>query len=352
MLPRPLVVWSPISEPLPKLELAAFTRSLDLTWRRTSYSALTALSHEQVPGLGSEPEVAHKDDESDLEEVVGQVWSGDEGLRAIPSLWDALPGGAAFGTLVHTVLEELDDPADEDALRVEVAAQVARYGGGVDTDSLATALISTISTPMGPQADGAALRDLPFADRLSELDFELPLVGGDEPGAAKVLLADLVPLWREHCPTGLLSSYADALAELAPAPLRGYLSGSIDVVLRVGDAASRRYLVVDYKTNRLGSREQPLTAWHYRPSALEPAMVEAHYPLQALLYDVALHRYLRWRHPGYDPAMQLGGVLYLFLRGMSGPGLTCADGSVPGVFSWRPPTELVTATSDLLAGLR
>ena len=167
-----------------------------------------------------------------------------------------------------------------------------------------------------------------------------------------MLLGDLVPLWREHCPTGPLSSYADVLADLAPAPLRGYLTGSIDAVLRVGETESRRYLVVDYKTNRLGGREQPLTAWHYRPDALEHAMVEAHYPLQALLYDVALHRYLRWRHPGYDPAVQLGGVLYLFLRGMCGPDVTCADGSVPGVFSWRPPTELVTGMSDLLGGLR
>jgi exodeoxyribonuclease V beta subunit len=83
---------------------------------------------------------------------------------------------------------------------------------------------------------------------------------------------------------------------------------------------------------------------------MEQAMVEAHYPLQALLYDVALHRYLRWRHPGYDPAVQLGGVSYLFLRGMCGPGVRCADDSVPGVFSWRPPTGLVTGISDLLAG--
>ena len=46
-------------------------------------------------------------------------------------------------------------------------------------------------------------------------------------------------------------------------------------------------------------------------------MVAAHYPLQALLYTVALHRYLRWRLPGYDPDAHLGGVLYLFVRGMS-----------------------------------
>jgi exodeoxyribonuclease V beta subunit len=166
------------------------------------------------------------------------------------------------------------------------------------------------------------------------------------------VLSDLVPLWREHCPTGLLSSYADVLADLAPAPLRGYLSGSIDAVLRVGSSESRRYLVVDYKTNRLGGRDEALTAWHYRPSAMETAMVEAHYPLQALLYNVALHRYLRWRHPGYEPETHLGGVLYLFTRGMCGPSVVGADGSVPGVFSWRPPVELVTSTSDVLAGLR
>jgi exodeoxyribonuclease V beta subunit len=165
----------------------------------------------------------------------------------------------------------------------------------------------------------------------------------------QVLLSQLVPLWRAQVPTGLLAAYADALAELADVPLRGYLTGSIDAVLRV---AGPRYLVVDYKTNRLGGYDEPLTAWHYRSSALESAMVEAHYPLQALLYSVALHRYLRWRQPGYDPDTHLGGVLYLFLRGMTGPSVVEATGASPGVFSWRPPSGLVVGTSDLLAGLR
>ncbi len=109
-------------------------------------------------------------------------------------------------------------------------------------------------------------------------------------------------------------------------------------------------MVVDYKTNRLGGHEEPLTASHYRASALESAMIEAHYPLQALLYSVALHRYLRWRQPGYDPDVHLGGILYLFLRGMTGPDVVDSDGSVPGVFSWRPPSGLVTGLSDVLAG--
>ena len=66
-------------------------------------------------------------------------------------------------------------------------------------------------------------------------------------------------------------------------------------------------------------------------------MVRAHYLLQALLYKVALHRYLRWRLPGYDPDRHLAGVFYLFVRGAPG-----------GVFSWQPSGALVTALSDVL----
>ena len=76
--------------------------------------------------------------------------------------------------------------------------------------------------------------------------------------------------------------------------------------------------------------------------------VREHYPLQALLYSVALHRYLRWRQPGYDPARHLGGVLYLFVRGMCGADTPVVDGNPAGVFSWRPPASLVIALSDLL----
>jgi exodeoxyribonuclease V beta subunit len=346
-------VWSPAAPAAPALELLAFTRSLDTGWSRTSYSALTSAAHEQGPRLGSEPEVGQKDDEADVEEVPAAAAPGDEALRATTSSWDALPGGAGFGTLVHTALEHLGDPTDDEAVRTVVGAQVARLGPGIDTELLSSALLTAIATPLGERADGHALRDIAPVDRLPELDFELPLTGGDEPRTAQVVLGDLVPLWRQHCSTGPLSGYADALDDLPYAPLRGYLTGSIDAVLRVGEPASRRYLVVDYKTNRLGGYDEPLTAWHYRPAALETAMIEAHYPLQALLYAVALHRYLRWRQPGYDPDVHLGGVLYLFLRGMSGPEAAAADdGSAPGVFSWRPPTGLVTGMSDLLAGSR
>ena len=139
-------------------------------------------------------------------------------------------------------------------------------------------------------------------------------------------------------------------AEFTRTRLRGYLTGSLDAVLRVPDGDHQRYLVVDYKTNRLGPPGLPVTAWHYRPQALATAMMELDYPLQLMLYLVALHRFLTWRQPGYDPTRHLGGGLYLFVRGMCGPDTPVIDGASAGVLAWSPPPQLVVQLSQLLDG--
>ena len=149
-----------------------------------------------------------------------------------------------------------------------------------------------------------------------------------------------------------MRAYAERLESpsLGGQLLRGYLSGSIDVVLRIPDGDTQRFVVVDYKTNRLGDPDRPLTAQDYTPALMTEAMLHSHYPLQALLYSVVLHRYLRWRLPGYDPERHLGGILYLYVRGMCGPETPVVDGQPCGVFAWHPPAAMVVALSDLLAG--
>ena len=73
--------------------------------------------------------------------------------------------------------------------------------------------------------------------------------------------------------------------------------------------------------------------------------MSAHYPLQALLYAVAVHRMLRWRQPGYDPAVHLGGVLYLFVRGMAGPETPRVDGMPCGCLAGARRRRLVVELS-------
>jgi exodeoxyribonuclease V beta subunit len=133
--------------------------------------------------------------------------------------------------------------------------------------------------------------------------------------------------------------------------LGGHLTGSIDLILRIREeSAPDRFVVADYKTNQLHHAGQVTPSDPYRPDALVSAMAEHDYPLQALLYSVALHRYLRWRIPAYDPTVNLGGAVYLFVRGMTGARVATSRGESHGVFSWPVPASLVVALSDLLDG--
>jgi exodeoxyribonuclease V beta subunit len=88
---------------------------------------------------------------------------------------------------------------------------------------------------------------------------------------------------------------------------------------------------VDYKTNRPFTGD--IDAAQYDQPTMAAAMLREHYPLQALLYLVALHRYLRWRQPGYRPDTHLGGAMYLFLRARSAskplPDAVCSAGHHP-----------------------
>jgi exodeoxyribonuclease V beta subunit len=193
--------------------------------------------------------------------------------------------------------------------------------------------------------DNVRLCDIGRTDRLDEVGFELPLAGGDDP-TGTISMLDVADLLRSHLRSDdPVARYADRLDQPAlAANLHGYLSGSIDLVLRF---AGRRLAIVDYKTNRLAAPNQELSAWNYRRQALDGEMHRAHYPLQAILYMVALHRYLRSRDPQYDAGTDLAGVLYLFVRGMSSPEFPVAGGEPCGVWSWCPPAALIEDLSDL-----
>ena len=335
--------------PAPSTDLGArhFHRAIDTTWRRTSYSAL--IRGAETVGVASEPEITELDDEvGDVPVAAAPAGAG------VPSPMADLPTGAKFGTLVHAVLETADPLAED--LVAELSARVDEHSMwwpvDVSASELAAAMVPMHDTPLGPLADGLTLRQIGLADRLQELDFEFPLAGGDlREAAPDIRLADVGALLRSHLPADdPLAVYADRLTgdALGGQSLRGYLSGSVDAVLRIPDGDGHRYLVVDFKTNWLGESDRPLTAADYDRPRLVDAMLHSDYPLQALLYCVVLHRFLRWRQPGYDPQRHLGGVLYLFLRGMCGPETPVVDGNPAGVFSWQPPASLVVALSDLL----
>ena len=102
----------------------------------------------------------------------------------------------------------------------------------------------------------------------------------------------------------------------------GFLTGSIDQVF--ADNSNHeiaKWWVLDWKSNWIGS---PLSKEHssscgpsnYSISRMDEEMYHHHYPLQAHIYLLALHRFLNWRLPDYSPQKHLGGYIYVFLRGL------------------------------------
>lgn len=150
----------------------------------------------------------------------------------------------------------------------------------------------------------------------------------------------------------LLHQYGLPVASLNPVFNARYLHGYIDLVYE----HNNKYYVADYKSNSLKNTAVGSNVWstagnsqvqldcidNYQLEALQHNMSSAGYWLQAVLYQVALHRYLRLRLPDYQPQQHLGGVVYLYLRGMR------AGSDQTGVLHWPVNIELVDQLDQLL----
>lgn len=111
------------------------------------------------------------------------------------------------------------------------------------------------------------------------------------------------------------------------------LNGEIDLLYMIDN----KYYIVDYKSNFLASNAQA-----YTDDVMMEAMNHHHYWLQAVIYQVALHRLLKIRIADYmgNELNYLGAVEYVFLRGID-------DCHSTGRISWQVPLELIYALDEM-----
>jgi exodeoxyribonuclease V beta subunit len=236
------------------------------------------------------------------------------------------PRGARAGETLHAIFERADF-ADSSAWP-DVVAHALRFnppqasGDSASWSAMAQRLLADVTATHLPS--GHRLADITRARRLVELEFSLPAAALD----ARALTATL----RRH------GYPVDALAF---GRLEGYLRGFIDLVYE----HRGRFHVLDWKSNHLGFRAED-----YAAAKVADAMAQQGYHLQYLLYTVALHRYLRQRLRDYDYERHVGGVSYLFVRGVR-PSWQNTDGSATGVYFHRPSLEVIEEL-DALLGVR
>ncbi len=368
--PEPAAAAGPDADGVgtPVLSVATLSKRPDRHPSRWSFTAITASrDHEAVHD--DAPTESGADEGPDTLETDGDLFDVEETEMIVPEdavsplAW--LPAGTAFGTLVHAVLEDVDFTSDDlvvDLRQILAAKQSLRYlplrpmgpaGSVVGTgeELFVEGLAEAIEAPLGALWGGRCLRDVRVADRLSECGFDLRLDPDDDRALTAGTIGEVA---LAHL--GVDDPYrpwAEGLAEGRFAvDLSGHLTGSIDLITRIRDDGDGppRFVVSDYKSNRLHPAGQRPDPDDYGPDALVQAMVAHDYPLQALLYSVALHRYLRWRLPDYDPAVHLGGVTYLFVRGMRPDVPAGSEAQPPGVASWRVPPALIAELDARFAG--
>ena len=358
----------------PELGVATWAHLPDRSRQRWSFSAIVDRvsvgrfdPHDASMadrGAGDEQDRADPNDDVGGPRVtprpVGHDAAAGGGGEVVSPLAD-LPAGTAFGTMVHAVLEEVDFHSDrlheelEEAVERQLrwrSVDLTPVGPAGTSDGRGRALLvdglrAAIETPLGELCGGVRLADIDPRDRLNEVSFDLRLADHGPPLSMRRFGAVVLDhLGTDDPLTGWATGLADGVID---ATVAGHLTGSIDLVMRVpGGAVGPRFVVADYKTNALHPRGRPPGPADYGTGRLVSAMEEHDYPLQALLYSVALHRFLRWRMPGYRPDAHLGGVAYLFLRGMTGH--SGGGGGPAGVFEWAVPPALVAALSDFLDG--
>ena len=202
------------------------------------------------------------------------------------------------------------------SLQQTLARRCEREGWGHRAGDVQQWLAAVCSRRLPPL--GCALGDL--SNTLPEMEFWLPSDGLDAAELDRQCRASLLP--------------DQPRPALVQRQLRGLLMGFADLVFEQGG----RWWVLDYKSNALGADDAA-----YTREAMEAAVLEHRYDVQAVLYLLPLHRLLRVRlGAAYDPAQHLGGAIYLFLRGIAS--------AQAGCLTIAPPWALLQALDRQLPG--
>ena len=251
------------------------------------------------------------------------------------------PRGPVAGSCLHRIFEWLDEPpgigSDKPDLDTICRETLGDFGIDGEWSPVARVVVERTRAVRlhergweGPDGDGGFRLDDPAIRRLVELEFHFPVEGLDR--------ARLAACLAEHGYPDPFARPVRGRAGEPPLPIHGFLRGYVDLVVE----HAGRWYILDYKSNWLG----PAPA-DYGPEALAEAIRAGGYPLQYLVYLVALHRYLGVRLPGYGYERHVGGAFYLFVRGIDP-----ASGMRRGVYFDRPSAACLHALDECFGGRR
>ncbi|MDO4878360.1 MAG: exodeoxyribonuclease V subunit beta [Neisseria sp.] len=212
------------------------------------------------------------------------------------------PRGTAAGVCLHGILEKyrfnLPAAGQEDG----IADTLKHYGFGPEWLPAVCGMAE--QTARTPLVGGETLARIPSGSRLAEMGFVMHF--------DHLAIGRLRQYFADFGPGG---ECLNAAARLDFGILSGFLSGFIDLTCLLPDGG---ICLVDYKSNHLGG-----DCGAYGENAMNLAVAEHHYYLQAWIYALAAARHFR---SCQYPVRNIH-IRYLFLRGLN-------DQNRNGVWEW------------------
>jgi exodeoxyribonuclease V beta subunit len=325
-------IYSPPDADRMLSQALVFNGRVPCDWRVSSYSGLMAGARlpAAFPGAaedrGAQFDAPHSAVEDQLQEFETYPLSGTAAATGAHSI-HRFPRGPQPGTFLHGLLEWVADEGFDtlahagrlldDKIGLLCSARGWQEWAGMLTDWLHRLLHTPLSLPDDRRP--LTLAALKTGDYQAEMEFLF--------AAHQVAAQEL-----DACITaGILKGAGRP--RLQAIQLNGMLKGFIDLVVCHGG----RYYVMDYKSNYLGEDRHA-----YGGDAMAAAILEHRYDLQYVLYTLALHRLLAARLPDYHYRRDVGGVLYLFLRGVDAQG--------QGLYVDKPPEALIVHLDACFSG--
>ncbi len=248
-----------------------------------------------------------------IDKVEDPRWSKESPIAQFPR-------GPIAGTCLHKILERIDFNDIDNQLKVSTIIEeelniVNISKSFIEPINILLKRIANI--PLGGPLGKFKMKNLNSKSSIKELKFDIPICNEANP----INTLELSSIFREDVQNKYGSDYINKLMDLNIYS-SGFLTGSIDLVF--ADKPNHEFAkwwVLDWKSNWIGNpllKEDGSSCCpsNYSISRMDEEMYHHHYPLQAHIYLLALHRFLKWRLPNYSPQKHLGGYIYVFLRGL------------------------------------
>ena len=313
-------VYEPGGEDVSLMPARPFSTPVFRDWRITSYSGILTEARKKIfdfPGSAVEDQLREPGEAS---------VSYPEIRPGKPSIHN-FPRGPEPGTFLHGLLEWAADEGfdsvanDRQLIHDQVENRCRHRGWGIWVDALTCWFQDLLRTPFAlpNQKQDVRLADLPPSRCQVELEFLFAAHRVNTQSLDHFLTHGVFP-----------GAKRPPLQELR---INGMLKGFIDLVFQF----EGQYYVLDYKSNHLGDDTRA-----YGSEAMAHAMLSHRYELQYVLYTLALHRLLKTRLSDYQYQRDMGGAVYLFLRGV--------DKSHNGVYGDKPAQALIEQLDRDFAG--